>query len=110
MSSDEHQILELLKTSKDFFSVREVSKRVGGKRRCQKEPTWAKPCLIHLANSGHIQMNEMGHFRYLPEEEKKKKAKPKLHVSPQIAEILARSGKPHLATVHELQDESAEAF
>lgn len=88
------------------MSVREVSKRVGGKRRCQKEPLWAKPCLIHLANSGHLHMNEMGHFRYLPEDkQKQKKHKPKMHVSPQIAEILARSGKPHLAQVHELTEE-----
>lgn len=105
MTADEHQILEYLKGSKEFFSVREVSRRVGGKRRCQKEPLWAKPCLIHLANSGHLQMNEMGHFRYPPEEDQKKKPKPKLHVSPQIAEILARSGKAHLAAVHELEEE-----
>jgi len=106
VSSDEHQILEFLKTSKEFFSVREVARRVGGKKRCQKEPLWAKPPLIHLANSGHIQMNEMGHFRFLPEEEKKKKNKEKLHVSPQIAEILARSGKPHLAAVHEIESDA----
>ena len=87
--------------------MREVARRVGGKRRCEKEPLWAKPCLIHLANSGHIQMNEMGHFRFLPEDEqKKKKQKATLHISPQIAEILARSGKPHLAAVHEIDSDA----
>ena len=104
MSTDEHQILEFLKTKKEFSSVREVSKRVH-KRRCEKEPTWAKPCLVQLANGGHILMNDMGHFRYVPEEEKKKeKGKQKLHVAPHIAAILAKSGKSHLATTHELSD------
>ena len=104
VSTDEHQILEFLKTKKEFCSVREVSKRIN-KRRCQKEPTWAKPCLVHLANAEHITMNDMGHFRYLPPEEEKKKQKEKLHVAPHIAAILAKSGKGHLATTHELSEE-----
>ena len=105
MSTDEHEILEFLKTTKDFLSVREVSRRVGGKRRCEKEPTWAKPFLVRLANTGHIQMDEMGHFRYPPpEEDKEKKKKKKLHVAPHIAAILAKSGKTNLATVYEIDD------
>ena len=104
MSTDEHQILEFLKTKTEFCSVREVSKRIA-KRRSQKDPTWAKPCLVRLANGGHILMNDMGHFRYLPPEEEKKKQKQKLHVAPHIAEILARSGKAHLTTTHELSEE-----
>ena len=83
--------------------MREVSKRIN-KRRCEKDPTWAKPCCVRLANAEHIAMNDMGHFRYIPEEEKKKE-KGKLHVAPHIAEILARSGKAHLAKTHELNEE-----
>ena len=101
MSTDEHQILEYLKNRpQEFFSVREVSRRVGGKRRCQKEPTWAKPCLLHLTNGGHITMNEIGHFRYKPPEDEKKK-KEKLHLAPHIAKILASGGK---ATVYDIGD------
>lgn len=96
MSTDEHQILEYLKNSKEFFSVREVSRRIGGKKRCQKEPTWAKPCLVRLANGGHLMMNEIGHFRYQAQEKDKKKAREKLHVAPHLAKILADGGKVHL--------------
>jgi hypothetical protein len=107
VSTDEHQILEYLKGTREFVSVREVSKRKGGKRRSQKEPLWAKPCLIRLANTGHLLMNEMGHFRYPPEDEQKKKQKEKLHVAPQIAAILAKSGKGDLVQVFELSPEES---
>ena len=103
MSTDEHQILEYLKTSKEFFSAKEVSRRIGGRRRCERDPAWAKPFLVRLANAGHIVMNAMGHFRYEPPEEKKKREK--LHVAPQIAAILAKSGKGDLVRVFEIPDE-----
>jgi hypothetical protein len=107
LSTDEHQILEFLKGRlAEFFSVKEVSRRVGGKRRCQEEPAWAKPFLIRLANAGHISMNEIGHYRYMPpEEEKKKKGKEKLHLAPHIAAILSGAGKAHLGAVYEISDE-----
>jgi len=98
VSTDEHQILEFLKARpQEFLSAREVSRRLG-KRRSQKEPTWAKPSLLLLTNGGHIMMNEIGHFRYKPPEDNKKK-KEKLHLAPHIAKILAAGGK---ATVYDI--------
>jgi hypothetical protein len=105
VSTDEHQILEFLKITKDFVSPKEVSRRVGGKRRCEKEPTWAKPCLIRLANAGHLVMNEIGHFRFIPPAEEEKKQEEKLHLAPHIARILARGGKLPGADSHEISGE-----
>jgi hypothetical protein len=106
VGTDEHQILEFLKTTTEFITAKEVSRRVGGRRRCEKDPMWAKPCLIRLTNAGHLTMNERGHFCYKPPEEKErsKKAKDKLHLAPQIAAILAAGGKGAQPRVHELRE------
>lgn len=106
MGTDELHILEFLKTKTEFFSVREVSRRVGGRRRADKDPLWAKPCLIRLANAGHLIMNDRGHFHYKPPEERSKKPKDKLHLSPQIAAILAVGGRPvpGIPGMHDVSD------
>ena len=90
----------------EFFSVKEVSRRVGGKLRYQKEPAWAKPFLIRLANGGHILMNEIGHYRFKPPEQKKEK-KRKLHLAPHIAAILQRSGKGDCVRVFEISESTS---
>ncbi len=97
MSPDEYEILQFLKEAKDFVSPKEVSRRVGGKKKYFKNPTWAKPLLIRLTNAGHAEINEIGHFRCKPENELRSqsgsKPKKRMSVSPHIARIFEDSGK-----------------
>jgi hypothetical protein len=106
VGTDEYQILEFMKTKTEFVTPREVSRRIG-RRRCEKDPTWAKPALIRLTNAGHLIMNDRGHFCFKPPEERIKKPKERIHVSPQIAALLAASGKGGALTqqVHNIGEE-----
>ena len=101
MSSDEYHILEFLKEVKDFVSPKEVGRRVGGKKRYFKNPSWAKPLLMQLVNAGHADVNEIGHFRYKAEgaqstQSGAAKAKKRMNVSPHIARIFEDNGKTFL--------------
>jgi hypothetical protein len=91
MTPDQTAILEYLKASpRQFFSVREIGKRVGGKTRFAEEPDWARPLLKRLAQQGKVETDSMNRYRFKPEEPP---AKGKFRVAPKIAEILKSSGK-----------------
>ena len=90
-TTEETEILEYLKAYPgEFVSAKEISRRAGSKRRFQEEPLWARPFLRSLRNKDLIEINETGHYRYRQPKTKLKKIK---WVSPQIAEILEKSGK-----------------
>src|SRR5437870_2276845 len=108
MSTDELQILEFLKTAKDFVSPKEVSKRLD-RKRCFKQPGWAKQPLVHLAKAGHAESNEIGHYRYLSPEQKeqKERKRDRLHLAPHIAKALRDSGKSFDGITITLQDDDS---
>src|SRR5690348_1630185 len=92
MDADERDICLYLKGFPgQFVSLKEVSRRAGGKRRYRVEPEWATLVLARLVEKGVIESDSTGHYRL--------KAKPKREkttgkwVSPEIRKILERSGK-----------------
>ena len=50
MDADEREIYYYLKSRRNLFlSAREICRHAGGKNRFRKEPEWAKPVLIRMA-------------------------------------------------------------
>ncbi len=89
MTYEEDQILKYLESVKDYVSVREVGRRVGGRVRFQKDPNWAKPVLLGLMKEELVEMDLMGHFRFKPS----KPAKEETPTAPQNAESVEPGGK-----------------
>ncbi|NOS71309.1 MAG: hypothetical protein HOP33_15420 [Verrucomicrobia bacterium] len=93
MNSDERDIFYYLKGCKgQFVSSHEICRRAGGKKRFQREPDWAKPILVRMADRGIIETDPAGYSRIKPQP-KRKEGDTQCWVSPQMAHILKSSGK-----------------
>ncbi len=90
MDADERDICNYLKACRgQFVSPREIARRAAGKWRFREEPNWAMPVLLRLAEKEILESDASGYYRLRPKERKK----PKKWVSPQIKEILEKSGR-----------------
>ncbi|HPC61314.1 MAG TPA: hypothetical protein PKX23_11690 [Verrucomicrobiota bacterium] len=101
MDADERDIFCYLKAwPKLFVSASEIARRAGGKRRYRENPEWALPVLSRMVEKAMLETDSTGHYRINAryDEEKKKR-----WVSPQIQQILARSGKT-FEGVYEIED------
>src|SRR5215469_1543146 len=64
LSAEALDILAYLKTdSGRFFSLPEISRRAGGRRRFEETPGWAKRLVPQLQEAGLIEINPRGHYR-----------------------------------------------
>ena len=73
-----------------YVSGKEIARKVGGKKRYEEDRGWAIPSLLQLVRIGLIEPDLYGGFR-LRKVDKKKRGS--THVSPQVLEILKKSGK-----------------
>ena len=90
MDQDEKDICNYLKTcSGQFVSAREIARRAGGKWRFREDPHWATPVLVRLAEKEIVESDAAGYYRL----KARQKETPKKWVSPQIKNILEKSGK-----------------
>jgi hypothetical protein len=92
MTGEEEEILGYLRSQpKVYYSIREVSRFICGRRRyCGRELEWAAPFLKDLLGKDLVEANSMNHYRY---KSSNSKAKGKMNVAPSILRILERSGK-----------------
>jgi hypothetical protein len=91
MDADEREIVTYLKTCPgQYISGREIARRASSKKRFHKEPGWAVPVLGRMVKKGLIESDSSAHFRLLPEG---KKHKPKRWLSPEIQQLLEKTGK-----------------
>jgi hypothetical protein len=91
MTTDEKAIMDYLKSwPTSYMSGREIARKVGGKKRYEDDRGWAIPSLLQLVRLGLIEPDLYGGFR-LKKADKKKRGS--MHVSPQVLEILQRSGR-----------------
>jgi len=110
MDADEKVICLYLKSCPDaWMATREISRRAGGKRRFRDEPGWVSPVLIRLVEQGIIESDSTGHYRLVPRI-KNKKDKSKKWISPQMRQILQRSGKDFSGTIQIEDDDDFEAI
>src|SRR5579872_4776446 len=92
MTQDEKAILEYLKSYRNtFVAGKEISRKVGGKKRYDEEGDWALPILVAMVDGRLVESDSLGHYRLKPYDGKKKKER--TYVSPQIIAILKKSGK-----------------
>ena len=99
MQADETQIQLYLKSLRgQFVALREIARRAGGKRRFQKDPNWAGPPLKALIDKRIVESDSTGHYRLVIKKVKKEKQR---WISPQVKEILEKSGKDFTHVVRE---------
>ncbi len=90
MNADERDIFQFLKTwGVKFVGAAEIARRAGSKQRYYKEPDWAKPVLLQMAERGILESDAHGRYRIKPVSHKDKL---KRWVAPDIAKILQESG------------------
>src|SRR5215831_6571930 len=66
LSAEALDILAYLETdSGRFFSLSEISRQAGGRRRFEETPDWARRLLPQLLEAGQIEINPRGHYRLL---------------------------------------------
>jgi hypothetical protein len=101
MDADERDICLYLKSLPgQFVSLREISRRAGGKHRFHENPEWAAPVLERLLERRLLETDSMHHFRLF----QKGDDKPKKWVSPQIKAILEKSSKD-FGKLYDIKDE-----
>ena len=92
MDADERAIYYYLKSQgRVYVPAREISRRVGGKRRFQHSPEWAGLVLDRMAHRGIVESGEPGRYRIKPIP--KKDTRGKVWVTADIAEALKKTGK-----------------
>jgi len=93
MTQDEQDILVYFKCNpKIWASAKEVARQVGGKFRFNQDPDWPKPLLKKFAAKNLLDVDASGAYR-LKEKKKREHHGPRVYVSPQVADILKKSGK-----------------
>lgn len=75
--------------SGEFIPAREISRRVGGKRRYRFAPEWAEPVLLRITERGILERDEADRFRLKPIP--KRDTKGKVWAALGIAEVLKRN-------------------
>lgn len=92
MDADEKEIYRYLKSQPGMFvSGQVICRHAGGRRRFQESPEWARPVLMRMNERGILETDDTGAYRLKPVPTDLSAAPQ--WVSPQIAELLLRSGK-----------------
>ncbi len=92
MDADERAIYYYVKSQRPCSATaRDISRRVGGRRRFHYNPEWANPVLERMLARGILQTGADGSYglKAIPRQD----AKGKRWASPEIAAILTTSGK-----------------
>jgi hypothetical protein len=97
MDPDELEIeIYLQRREHDGRSALDICRLAGSKKRFARDPDWAKPALARMVHHGIVEIDACGHYRLKPTLESRPQAgqsKTQRWISPQIREILLRSGK-----------------
>jgi len=99
MDSDERAIYYYLKSLRPKFApVRDISRRVGNKRRFRYNPDWANSVLVRMVERNILETVTDGSYRLKPMP--RQDTQGKCWATPEFAELLKASGKsfPNLIT------------
>lgn len=92
MNATERDIYYYLKGRKgEHIPVREISRRIGSKRRWHHSPDWARLMMERMEQRGILEKNGAGDYRLRPIPIKDQNGK--RWVSPAMARLLLASGK-----------------
>ncbi len=108
MDADEREIYYYLRQDREaFVSASTIARHAGGKHKFRDSSDWAKAALLRMAERGIVELDKTGAYRLRPIS-KPDPAVPSLRwVSPQIAELLRKSGKRYdLPAAGDLDEET----
>ena len=106
MDSEEREIFFYLRDQAErFVPAVAIARQAGGKHKARNAPDWARPVLSRMVERGILEMDASHAYRLHPIPES---PAAKQWVSPQIANILKRSGKQFKSLVENNGD--AEAY
>jgi hypothetical protein len=76
LSSDELEILEYLKSWRgEPVSMVAICRCASNRTKFKEDPNWAKPLMSRLVEKRLVYVDDRGHYRYVAENEPKKKEK-----------------------------------
>ena len=105
MDADERAIYYYLKSVRPKAApLRDIGRRVGGRRRFRYNPAWAAPVLLRMVERRILETDVQGdyHLKPMPPRE----TEGKRWASPAIAELLKTKGKySHTLITPEYEDE-----
>jgi len=92
MDADEKDIFRYLRSEGDnFVPGNSISRHAGGKHKFREAPDWAKAALLRMVERGILEVDGLGSYRLKPRPANDSNTR---HwVSPQIVELLRKSGK-----------------
>ncbi len=92
MDADEREIFYFLRSERHHFvPIHTISRLAGGRQKFRENPDWARPPLMRMVERGILEIDSTGAYRLKPIP--KPDANTQRWISPQIAELLRRSGK-----------------
>lgn len=93
MTQDELDILMYFRANlKSWVTFNELSRTVGGKNRFGSDPEWPRPILKKLVAKDLLEKDGSGAYRVKPKKPAEQKG-PRMFLTPEIKEMLRRSGK-----------------
>jgi hypothetical protein len=108
MDADERDIFHYLHKERGvFISASALSRHAGGKHKFRDAPDWARQALLRMAARGILEADPNGDYRLKPMPTANQTASPTRWVSPQIAELLRKSGKRFDGVIRTERDEEA---
>lgn len=100
MDADEKEIFRYLNAEPGpFIPINSISRHAGGKHKHRESPDWARPALLRMVERGILETDSGGAYRLTP----LPVPDANIHrwVSPQLAEVLRKSGKKFKGIIYE---------
>lgn len=92
MDADEREIFYFLRSERaNFVPPLSISRHAGGKSKHRESPDWARSVLLRMVERGILETDPTGAYRLKPMPVSNPTTR--RWVSPQIAEMLRKSGK-----------------
>lgn len=108
MDADEREIFYYLRKEREvFIPASAISRHAGGKHKFRDSPDWAKQALLRMAERGILEVDPVGAYRLKPIPAPVQNDNTRRWVSPQIAEMLRKSGKQFDGVIRGEVDEEA---
>jgi hypothetical protein len=94
MDADEREIFFYLRKDREsFVSAGTITRHAGGKHKFRESSDWARAALLRMVERGILELDPTGAYRLRPMPKPDPSAQSPRWVSPQIAELLRKSGK-----------------
>ncbi len=92
MDADEKDVFRYLRSELGtFVPANSIARHAGGKHKHRETPDWAKAALLRMVERGILEVDDVGAYRLKPRPSIGSSTR---HwVSPQLAELLRKSGK-----------------